>query len=423
MKTLAAFLFIVLTACRLGAATAEPSTQAEPTLLPPVLGFVQTDRVPGVDLAQGISEITGTAVSPLLGVSAVGAWKYSQTAPELRGSLPWYCHPWVWGTGFALLGLCFLKDTLGTVAPPLVKKPLDMIELLESKLSALVASAAFVPLIATEMARHLKSPDQASLLYPGGADLPPMAMIGLDFGFLLVPLCIVAFLVVWITSHAINVLIALCPFGFIDALLKLAKLALLSLIVLSSTLSAYLGAAVCLVIIAVAAWLAPWAFRLTVFGAVFATDTLLPGRARKRATPEQPHAFTARVTEGVPVRTFGRIVRAEDGSVCFSYRPWLLLPARNLPLPAADLAIGRGVFFPSLLQCQQASSATTRIVVFLPRYRSHENSIASHFEIRDLRDSTLTKGFKAMRNWLGEALQFGKRRWDEVRTGDLVGRV
>lgn len=32
--------------------------------------------LPGIGLAEGISEITGVAISPLLGVSTVGAWKY-----------------------------------------------------------------------------------------------------------------------------------------------------------------------------------------------------------------------------------------------------------------------------------------------------------------------------------------------------------
>ena len=68
--------------------------------------------LPGVSLAEGVSEITGVAISPLLGVSAVGAWKYWQADEEMRARLPWYCHPWIWGSGLALLGLCFLKDFL-----------------------------------------------------------------------------------------------------------------------------------------------------------------------------------------------------------------------------------------------------------------------------------------------------------------------
>lgn len=411
MKTLLALLLLAI--AQSGLAT-EP---AIPGLLPAALSALpETDRLPGVDLAQGISEITGTAVSPLLGVSAVGAWKYFRTPEAQRDRLPWYCHPGVWGFGFGLLTLCFLKDSLGAVAPALVKKPLDMVELFEDKLSALVASAAFVPLIASEMARHLKAPDQAALMFPGGADVLPMAMIGLDLRLLLVPICLASFLVVWVTGHAINVLISLSPFGVVDIALKLSKMALLSVLLVTYSISPYLGAAVSVVIIAIAAWFAPWAFRLTVFGAAFAADTLLPGRARRRATPAEPHAFIARATDGVPARTYGRVIRTADGLLHFKYRPWLVLPARTTPLPASSLAISRGVFYPSLLLCEGPTAGlTSRLCLFLPRYRTQEAQIAECFAINDLRDSPLSKGFKAIKGWLADAFDFGRRKWATIR--------
>src|SRR5258708_8578698 len=46
-----------------------------------------------------------------------------------------------------MLAACFLKDSLGTALPAALKKPFDLIELFENKLSALVAAAAFVPLV------------------------------------------------------------------------------------------------------------------------------------------------------------------------------------------------------------------------------------------------------------------------------------
>src|SRR4051812_12295870 len=100
--------------------------QAAPALL-------QEERLPGVSLAQGISEITGVAISPLLGASAIGAWRYFHASEAGRHALPWFCHPLVWGTGLLLSALCFAKDAVGTAAPPLVKKPLDIAELFESK--------------------------------------------------------------------------------------------------------------------------------------------------------------------------------------------------------------------------------------------------------------------------------------------------
>ena len=405
MKTFIVTLLIA--AVSLTAAFAEEGPSAVPrtpaTLSP-------GDRLPGVDLAQGISEITGVAISPLLGVCSIGAWHYYHTPKPFRNTLPWFCHPHFWGFGFSLLGLCFLKDLFGAVAPPLIKKPFDIAELFENKLSALVASTAFVPLIAGEMARHLSDSTGAQVVVQHSAyfaSLFPVDAIEFGIQLLLFPFCILSFLVVWMACHAINVVIAFCPIGFVDALLKLVKMALLLCFVLSYVIDPYLGAAVSLLIIVAAGWFAPSAFRLSVFGALFATDTLMPNRARRPVAPDGAHAFTAHASLGVPARTYGRVTRAPDGAICFSYRPWLILPRRHIPLPKGALAICAGVYFPSLLYRPESSEAFTRIILFLPRFRGQEQAIAGYFDITDIRDSALSRGFKAVHAWFAEILNTG----------------
>jgi hypothetical protein len=115
---------------------------------------------------------------------------------------------------------------------------------------------------------------------------------------------------------------------------------------------------------------------------------------------EEPHAFLARKVGRVPVRTYGRLVRQEAGECTFVYRPWLLGPEQTLALGRSDAAIARGVLFPSLLQAGGALNRRAILVVFLPRYRSHEETIAAHFEIAEVVDSPLMKGFRAVRDWL-----------------------
>ena len=293
-----------------------------------------------------------------------------------------------------------------------------MAELFESKLSALVASAAFVPFIAAQMAQHFKA-TQAHLSLPltivHYASVIPVPSNTFDLRLLFIPLGIVSFLVVWLTCHAINVLIALCPFGVIDTLLKLFKAALLSSLILSYVVSPYLGAAVSLLIIFVAALLAPSAFRLTVFGALFAADTITPWRARRLATPTAAHVFVVRRIANVPSRTYGRITRAPDGTIHFGFRPWLVFSHRTIKLPAGTLALSKGVYFPSLLHSYKSSGTFTRMFVFLPRYRSYERAIADHFEITDIRDSPVIKGFKAAKAWLAETINTGKEKYAEFQ--------
>ncbi|MEO8616829.1 MAG: hypothetical protein ABI600_16935 [Luteolibacter sp.] len=356
----------------------------------------KAEYLPGVAMSQGITEITGVAISPLLGVSSVGAWRYWNTPAAERAALPWYAQPWAWGTGFALLSLCFLKDSLGTALPGLLKKPFDMVELFENKASALIASGAFVPLVAHEMAKHLQS--ERAMEVPTAA-IAGFGLVSIDATWVMIPLAVVAFLLVWVCSHSINVLIILSPFSTLDALLKLARTSLLAVVGLAYVIAPWLAAGFCLIIIAVAAWLAPSALRLSFFGARYAADILLPWRGRKRATPEQPHAFTLGRTTGLPARTGGRMVLLDDGTAAFRYRRWCVLDERTIPLPEGPRHLEKGLFSPSLVH-RAGQKEEMKLLLFLPRYRGHEESIARHLKLQGVREHAVARGFAAVKAWL-----------------------
>jgi hypothetical protein len=376
-----------------------PLRAADPEAVPPPS---EEAYLPGVALTQGITEITGVAISPLLGVSSVGAWRYWKTPAAGRASLPWYAQPWAWGTGLALLALCFLKDSLGTAVPGVLKKPFDMVELFENKASALVASGAFVPLVAQEMVKHLEA--ERALEVPT-ASIAALGFVGIDAAWLIVPAAVIAFLLVWICSHAINVLIILSPFSTLDALLKLARTGVLASVGLVYVIAPWLAAALCLVIIAIAAWLAPAALRLAIFGSRYAADILLPWRGRKRATPGQPHAFTLGRVAGLPPRTGGRMVLLDDGSAVFRYRRWCVLDERTIPLPDGTRHLEKGLLSPALVH--RAGGEEMKLLLFLPRYRGHEEGMAGHLKLHGVREHSLARGFAALKEWVRGILRRG----------------
>lgn len=349
-------------------------------------------HLPGVALAEGITEITGVAISPLLGVSSVGAWHYFQTPEGLRHDLPWYCQPWAWGTGFSILTLVFLKDSVGAAAPGILKKPFDMAELFENKASALVASAAFVPLVAREMARGMEQ-----IEVPAG--LLGLEMVGvIDAAWLMVPLSLVAFAAVWVCSHAINVLIILSPFSSVDTLLKLARMAMLVLIGVFYWIAPWLGAAICLMIILIAAWLAPSALRLMIFGSRFAGDVLLSWRAETGATPERPHVFTLGSTAGLPTRTGGRLVATDDGGLEFRYRRFCVLPETRVKLSDGERHVVKGLFSPSVCLEEQKQ------LLLLPRYRGREEEIVENLDFEGVREVALKRGWTSAKRWISGIL-------------------
>ncbi|WP_395737268.1 hypothetical protein [Prosthecobacter sp.] len=407
-------LCVTLFALLLGSSTLHA---VEPPVPTPAEKLKESMLLPGVSLSQGISEITGVAISPLMGVSVMGAWTYYKTEPSLRHRLPWYCHPGVWGTGLALLSLCFLKDFLGTAAPPLVKKPLDFLELFENKLSALVASVGFVPLVALAMAHFNQDPPLQAAAELAGSGLAVMPVAGIiDFGvhtpWISIPVALIAFIVVWLSSHAINVLIALSPFGIVDAGLKLIKLGLMALVAGATIIHPYAGAAISLVLIFIGLLFAGWSFRLTLFGTLMGRDFLLNKRAAASdlESGSGVKGFLARRTQGVPVRTLVRLKQDASSRPVLTYRPWLILPERSIVLPEADHVICKGVLHPSLSQRPAEAPASLRsTLILLPRYRRLEEHIARHFGCQQVVDGALLRGFKAMRQWLVDMLSSGRK--------------
>jgi hypothetical protein len=290
----------------------------------------------------------------------------------------------------------------------LLKKPFDMIELFENKLSAAVASAGFVPLVAAQMAEHFKAEHPASVAVPT-ASILAASVAGINALWFFVPLSMAAFLLVWICSHAINVLIILSPFSTVDTALKLMRTALLASVGLVYVISPWLAAALCLVIIAVAAWLAPAALRLAIFGACFAGDILLPWRGRRRATPDSPHAFTLGRMGDLPPRTGGRMLIMEDGSAVFRYRRWCVLDQRTVPLPEGTRLLAKGLLSPALVHRHGGDAEEIKLLLFLPRYRGREEDMAGHLKLAGIREHAFSRGFAAVKSWIGEMLRKGKQ--------------
>ncbi len=301
--------------------TALAATKAEPAA--PLAEKSKSDgKTPGLAAATALSTITGVAISPLLGVSAVGAYTYFQTPPEKRASLSWYAQPWFWLLGTALVAVCFLKDTIGTALPTALKKPLDVAEAFENKVSGLVAAGAFVPMVASVFP-SLISHDSASLAAPWFmAVINPAGLLN----FVMVPIAMVSFVIVWLAAHSINILILLSPFTTVDAALKSFRLFLLSFITGGSLMDPVLGAGISLIIIFIAYFIAGWSFRMTVLGSVYIWDVIALRRTRTVPQRNEVWAFLYAEINKVPIRTYGRLIRDEAGRMTFEYRPGSSLP-------------------------------------------------------------------------------------------------
>jgi hypothetical protein len=354
---------------------------------------------PGTELARAVSEITGVAISPLLGVSAVGAWKYfhAQT-PQQRAHLPWFGQPWFWIPALVLVTACFLKDTVGIAAPRLLKKPLDVADTLEHKISGLIATGAFVPLVIAVFPPN--RPEAALSGASGFLGAIDLSWLGND---LLVPVAMLAFFIVFLASNAINILILLSPFAVIDAALKGFRLMVLLTVPATSFLNPTLGAVWALILIAIAYFIAGWSFRLSHFGTVFLWDFLTLRRRRFLPDPSANRMFLARKINKVPARSYGKLLRDEKGSLVLQYRPWLVLPERTLVLPEGRYAVGKGLFYSQIVRVE--GQGLSSVMLLPPRYRGHEEELVSIYGLAGVRDAGLRAAFRWLRDLLGFKVQ------------------
>ncbi len=364
----------------------------------------------GLELAKTAAQVTGIAISPLLGVTAVGAYQWFEAkTPAQKAKLPWFANPAFWIPCGLLVLACAFKDSFGAVVPPGLKKPFDALETIENKLTGLVAAGAVVPVLVNSASKLMvhAAPTASFNLHLGGIAMIHLGAFDTSWllNILMVPLSVAVFGIVWIASHAINVLILLSPWGAVDAALKAARTSLLALVTATAWIDPVVGATLSLVIVVIAYFLAGWSFRLTVFGWIFCWDFFTGRHRRFQLRADGNALFTGREFNGVPVRTYGRLYQADDGTLTLKFRPWLVLPEREVAVPREGLVVGRGIFYSEVLGHDPKADKNRTLLLLPPRYLGHEELFARTYHI----SGTCEVGLRRAWSWLKEVLGFDRK--------------
>ncbi len=354
------------------------------------------DNSAATKIAATITTVTGMAISPLLGTGAYGAYLHFRADTESeKQNLPWFAKPGFYFPALLIVIICAAKDSFGAMVPPGLKKPLDVLETIENKLSGLVAAGAIVPITLSTFSGLLASnhsPDGALIT----AGLATTSIGAIDINSLLniltVPFGLAVYAIVWMSSHAINVLILLSPWGAIDAALKAARTALMGLVTLAATIDPKYGAFLSLIVIIVAYLVSGWAFRLTIFGSIFCWDFFTVRKKRFQPDADENWLFSGGDLPGVPIRSYGRIIRDIDtGGIRFAYKPWMFLPEKQTTVRPQQLAIGEGLFFSTILRDDES------LFTLPPRYRSHEEKLAAIYALKGgVQPAGLRKAWSAL---------------------------
>jgi hypothetical protein len=366
-------------------------------------------------ISTAIATVTGTAISPLVGVCAIGIFDYFRTPKDLRGSLPLFERPKFWIPIGVLLLLIFLKDTIGGFAP-LIKKPLDAVEVLMLNKASLILIG--FPVVFHEVAKvmglnsvaelfSMLTPRLMPVVYAATADVGSTARAAGNaaLAVFMIAVGMITMFVVWMLGETFDVLALLSPFPFLDVLLKAARNGLFVLLAVATLISREAGLTLSLITILVSFVLARWAARLLVFGTVFSWGILRVMGFGSQKVPDEGatvSAFSARV-KGLPRRTYGRLCEEPDGSLAFRHRPWLVGGARTVNLgPSPGFEVGKGLFFPSIVRPTGKSDGYTAAFRLSPVYRGSEDAVRSTLGLGAVRDIRGSKGLRSFWKWLSE---------------------
>lgn len=362
----------------------------------------------GEQVAHTLTLVTGVPISPLLGVSGLGAWRWWQTPPAMRPHLPWYARPWFWVSGLSVALLFALNTTIGALVPGL-KKPMDFVEEHENRFSTLLAA----PVVLLEVRRALDAagllPDAVAarpLVEAGAAALADGTLARLLAGVGYFAVYATIFLAVFLAFHAIQVLIAFSPSVTLDLTLRGFRLAMLIAAGLTAAVDPWFGAIWAAILALGCLLIAGWSFRLTTFGALFSWEIVTGRDGTADPATDRLTLFSGRALEGIPVRTFGRLEPiAGDPAVGwqFRWRPWLILPSRTRPLPdsgTAGTALVRGAISPRLVRTGPLRERA--VGRFPPRFRGREEGLASRLGVPEVLDGRIVRGLRASWRWLKE---------------------
>ena len=366
----------------------------------------------GESVNKALATVTSTAISPLLGVSVMGAWQYWKTPKPQRANLPFFDKPYFWVPVIVLLVLIFIKDTFGGFAP-LIKKPLDAIEVLLVNHASLVLIV--FPVVMNQVGKVMGAPSLRSLfsqVFSGpvayAATTQGPALHDRFTAFTAVLYVIVGFVitgVVWLLGHCFDILALISPFPFVDFLLKAIRNVIFAVLLVTSAISPHVGLLLALVVIVVSFLAVGWSLRLSFFGALYALSLLRMLLFDWRERPgrdSQVRAFSAGI-KGASKRTYGRLLKREDGSLLFVYRRMLIGPEKSLAVGrTSSFSVGRGVFHPTIIEPIESAGKHRVVFRLLPTYRGAEEEVRAVLSFASVEDLRWTKGLASFWKFVSE---------------------
>jgi len=314
----------------------------------------------------------------------------------------WWASPYFYVPMFFVLAGIVLKEVFGAPLGP-AKSLVDSLEVMANHAGGVLG----LLMVMSHAGRSL-GPDAAELArraYELAVPSAQAAAVGgstpLDLGILGSAIAAIAagatYTAVWVTGHTFTVLVFLNPFSFLDPVLKLVRVAALVLLAALVAWAPSVAIVVSAIYVAFAFLTFGYFVRFALFGSIMAFDFAFR-RGKGDPGGADGLACFANAIEGVPRRTYGRVVH--DGQrLVFSYRPMFVRRTRHVEVRAAT-GLRSGALYATVVR---GGHATVDLLTLSPRYQTHGDRVALRLGLRERTESVMLRGvrgaWQAVRGW------------------------
>lgn len=346
--------------------------------------------------AQNAAQLTGIALEPLLMVGAIGAYKYLTSSEEAKSMLPWYYMPWFWIICLIVYVAIHFPTALSIFGfPPQISSALKAC----GKVIGLVVTSPIVFDNITSIARipQLQTvlSNAQSYTYLNASLIPWNWFSGVPetlWFITIIPMLFFIFFAMWLLNFVFHILVFLCPFGFIDALLELFKMIFYAILLVVAIFLPQLVFVLVIPIAFISVISFGWSVRRTVMGFVFFKDFI--NRKKETSVDESEIVAFAGKSLGFPNKCYGKLMK-KDGNLLFSYKRYFLF--KKIKIINNPELILKKEFLYSNLYCNGTFLCTLPL-----RYQKITEKIQVNLNIQKIEDGTLKKGLKGIVKWIKE---------------------
>jgi len=343
-------------------------------------------------IAHKVSQLTGTAVNPLLVSGAIGAYKYYSTPVEARSQLPWYYQSWFFAICLALALLAFIVSCPSIIAN-LPSQISGFVELCNKQIGLVLATPGILSTIMALGSDLVEAQAAASISQPYlYASFLPIELPQNIWFISIVPMLLFVFFAIWLLNFVFDVFIFFSPFGWFELGLKILR-GIFYVTLLTVTI--FFPQMVFVLVIPIAiisVILFGWSIRRVIMGFVFLKDFL--NRKKEKSIDKDEIAVFADSSLGCPAKCYG-VLTVQDENLVFSYKKFFLF-RKIKTINNTELVLKKGFLYSTLYNNGTATCSLP------PRYQKITEQVRDSLRIQKFEDSTLKKGFRGAIEWIKE---------------------